>query len=47
MASNEHGHGHGEQTIDPAPYRPSRRKLVTTVAVVIVVLACDEEPSLK
>ena len=39
MASSEHGHGHGEQTIDPAPYRPSRRKLITTVAVGIVVLS--------
>jgi membrane fusion protein (multidrug efflux system) len=39
MASSEHGHGHGEQTIDPAPYRPSRRKLISTVAVAIVVLS--------
>lgn len=37
MASSEHGHG--EHTIDPAPYRPSRRKLITTVAVAIVVLS--------
>lgn len=39
MASSEHGHGHGEQTIDPAPYRPSRRKLISTFAVGVVVLS--------
>src|SRR5882757_11048575 len=39
MASNEQAHGHGEQTIDPAPFRPSRRKLITTVAVAITVLS--------
>jgi RND family efflux transporter MFP subunit len=39
MASNDHAHGHGEQTIDPTPFRPSRRKLITTVAVAIVVLS--------
>ncbi|HET9627767.1 MAG TPA: efflux RND transporter periplasmic adaptor subunit [Kofleriaceae bacterium] len=37
MASNDHAHG--EPTIDPAPYRPSRRKLITTVAVAIAVLS--------
>ncbi|HEX4418709.1 MAG TPA: efflux RND transporter periplasmic adaptor subunit [Kofleriaceae bacterium] len=37
MASNDHGHG--EQTIDPKPYRPSRRRLITTGAVAITVLS--------
>jgi RND family efflux transporter MFP subunit len=40
MASNDeaHGHGHGENAIDPKPYRPTRGRMVTTVTVAVIVL---------